>query len=32
MIEEVTGIGGRIKRGEMTLLDFVFDVMVPEVR
>ncbi|XP_049918171.1 uncharacterized protein LOC126401090 [Epinephelus moara] len=31
MIEEATGIGEKIKRGEIGLLDFVFDVMLPEI-
>ncbi|KAL7386016.1 hypothetical protein ABVT39_002881 [Epinephelus coioides] len=30
-IKQCTGIGGRIKKGEIQLLDFVFDVMVPEI-
>lgn len=32
LIGEVTGIGGRIRAGEFRLMDFVFDVMLPEVR
>ena len=30
--EEVTGVGAWIKTGEIKLLDFVFDVILPEVR
>ncbi|KAM8741413.1 uncharacterized protein AB9X84_018796 isoform 1-T1 [Acanthopagrus schlegelii] len=29
--EEVTGVGAWIKTGEIKLLDFVFDVILPEI-
>lgn len=32
LIEEATGLGAKIKTGDIGLLDFVFDVMLPEVR
>uniref|UniRef100_A0A3B3BZI3 Uncharacterized LOC112141289 n=1 Tax=Oryzias melastigma TaxID=30732 RepID=A0A3B3BZI3_ORYME len=31
-IEEATGVGSLIRQGEIQLLDYVFDVMLPEVR
>lgn len=31
MMEEATGLGEKMKRGDIRLLDFVFDVMLPEI-